>query len=418
MTWSIQNSERALDENEIRATMARAFDSINLRGKRVLVIIPDGTRSGPLGLFYKLFVELLKPHTAALDFLIALGTHPEMDDAHIAARLDTSPGDWRARGVNIFNHAWWKPETFFTAGTIAADEIAQITNGMLSLDVPVTLNKKILEYDVLLVCGPVFPHEVVGMSGGSKYLFPGIAGAEIINVTHWIGALLTSYAVIGTKHTAVRAVIERAAQMVNVPKLGCCFVVHGDGVEGVHIGDLREAWSAAADQSAQSHIVYLDQPLPRVLSVMPRMYDDIWTAAKGMYKMEPAIADGGEVIIYAPHITEFSYTHGKHIEAIGYHVRDYFVKQWDKFKHQPWGTLAHSTHLRGIGKYDVTRGIESPRIRVTLATQISRERCERVNLGYFDPRDINPDEWRDRAFVVPKAGEMLYHLKSTVNSKQ
>jgi len=418
MTWSIQNSERALDENEIRATMARAFDTINLRGKRVLAIIPDGTRSGPLGIFYRLLIELLKPQTAALDFLIALGTHPEMNDAQIAARLDTTPGDWRARGVNIFNHAWWKPETFFTAGAIAADEIAQITNGMLSLDVPVTLNKKINDYDVLIVCGPVFPHEVVGMSGGSKYLFPGIAGAEIINVTHWIGALLTSYATIGTKHTAVRAVIERAAQMVSVLKLGCCFVVHGDGVEGVHIGELRDAWSAAADQSARSHIIYLDQPLPRVLSVMPRMYDDIWTAAKGMYKMEPAIADGGEVIIYAPHITEFSYTHGKHIEAIGYHVRDYFVKQWDKFKHHPWGTLAHSTHLRGIGEYDATRGIESPRIRVTLATQISRERCERVNLGYLDPRDINPDEWRDRAFVVPKAGEMLYRLQSTVVSEQ
>ncbi|MBI5652790.1 MAG: DUF2088 domain-containing protein [Chloroflexi bacterium] len=396
--------------------MARAFDPINLRDKRVLVIIPDGTRSGPLGLFYRLLIELLKPQTAALDFLIALGTHPEMNDAQIAARLDTTPGDWRARGVNVFNHEWWKPETFYTADMIAADEIAQITNGMLSLDVPVTLNKKILDYDQLIVCGPVFPHEVVGMSGGSKYLFPGIAGAEIINVTHWIGALLTSYATIGTKNTAVRAVIERAAQMVTVPKLGCCFVVHDDGVEGVHIGALRDAWSAAADQSAHAHIIYLDQPLPRVLSVMPRMYDDIWTAAKGMYKMEPAIADGGEVIIYAPHITEFSYTHGKHIEAIGYHVRDYFVKQWSKFKHYPWGTLAHSTHLRGIGEYDAPRGIESPRIRVTLATQISRERCERVNLGYLDPRDINPDEWRDRAFVVPKAGEMLYRL--AVNSQQ
>jgi nickel-dependent lactate racemase len=411
MLCSIQSSDHLLDEDEIRDVMTRALDDANLRGKRVLVIIPDGTRSGPLGMFYRVLIELIKPQTAALDFLIALGTHPEMNDDQIAARLDTAPGDWRARGVNVFNHEWWKPESFYTAGVIRADEIAQITNGMLRMDVPVTINKKILDYDQLIVCGPVFPHEVVGMSGGSKYLFPGIAGVEIINVTHWIGALLTSYSIIGTKNTPVRAVIERAAQMVNMPKLGCCFVVHGDGVEGVHIGDLREAWSAAADQSAHSHIVYLDHPLPRVLSVMPRMYDDIWTAAKGMYKMEPAIADGGEVIIYAPHIIEFSYTHGKHIEAIGYHVRDYFVRQWDKFKHYPWGTLAHSTHLRGIGEYDATREIESPRIRVTLATQISRERCERVNLGYFDPRTIDPMRVDANTFVVPKAGEMLYRLK-------
>ena len=90
------------------------------------------------------------------------------------------------------------------------------------------------------------------------------------------------------------------------------------------------AWAAAADLSSQVHIVYRDAPLQRVLSVMPEMYDDLWTAAKGMYKMEPAIADGGEVVIFAPHLTEISYTHGKVIDEVGYHVRDYFVKQWDR----------------------------------------------------------------------------------------
>ena len=58
------------------------------------------------------------------------------------------------------------------------------------------------------------------------------------------------------------------------------------------------------------HIVCVDRPFQRVLSIMPEMYDDLWTAAKGMYKMEPAVADGGEVVIYAPHITEVSHTHG------------------------------------------------------------------------------------------------------------
>lgn len=408
MLWSLQNSERLLAENEIRELMARAFASADLGGKRVLVIIPDGTRSGPLGLFYRLLNDLLASLVAALDFLIALGTHPAIDNEAIARRLDLAAGQ---KAPRVFNHEWWKPETLFTAGVIKADEIAALTNGMMRQDVAVTLNKMILDYDQLLVCGPVFPHEVVGFSGGSKYLFPGIAGAEIINFTHWLGALLTSYAIIGTKHTAVRAVVERAAETVQVPKMGCCFVVQDDGVEGVYIGELPKAWEAAADQSAHSHVTYLDNPVPRVLSVMPRMYDDIWTAAKGMYKMEPIIADGGEVIIYTPHITEFSYTHGRIIEEVGYHVRDYFTKQWDKFKHYPWGVLAHSTHLRGIGEYDVARGIESPRIRVTLATGISRERCERVNLGYADPRAIDLNRPNPDWFVVPKAGEMLYRLK-------
>jgi nickel-dependent lactate racemase len=148
---------------------------------------------------------------------------------------------------------------------------------------------------------------------------------------------------------------------------------------------------------------------------MPKMYDDIWTAAKGMYKLEPAIAAGGEVVVYAPHIDEISYTHGRLIDEVGYHVRDYFLKQWDKFRHYPGGVLAHSTHLRGIGEYDANTGIESPRIRVTLATRIPRERCRRVNLGYLNPDEVNLDEWRGREaegiVLVPKAGEMLYRLK-------
>jgi len=149
--------------------------------------------------------------------------------------------------------------------------------------------------------------------------------------------------------------------------------------------------------------------------VMPKMYDDIWTASKGMYKLEPAIEEGGEVIIYAPHIDEISYTHGRILDEIGYHVRDYFVKQWDRFKHYPWGVIAHSTHLRGVGTYDAETRIETPRIKVTLATKIPRERCERVNLGYLDPGTINLDEWKGREdegiLLVPKAGEMLYRLK-------
>jgi nickel-dependent lactate racemase len=182
----------------------------------------------------------------------------------------------------------------------------------------------------------------------------------------------------------------------------------------LYVGSPEEAWQAAAELSAQLHIVYVDAPYQRVLSIMPEMYDDIWTAAKGMYKMEPAIADGGEVVIYAPHITEISYTHGPVIDQVGYHVRDYFAKQWERFKDHPWGVLAHSTHLRGAGSYDADSGVERPRINVTLATGIPAQRCEKVNLGYLDPAEINISEWSGREhegiLVVPKAGEMLYRI--------
>ena len=160
--------------------------------------------------------------------------------------------------------------------------------------------------------------------------------------------------------------------------------------------------------------MWVDRPFKRVLSVMPEMYDDIWTGAKGMYKLEPAIADGGEVVVYAPHITEVSYVHGHHLDQIGYHVRDYFIAEWENFKHFPWGVLAHSTHLRGGGSY--VDGVETPRIQVTLATGIPRERCEAIGLGYLDPAEVDPEEWADRedegVLLVRRAGEQLYRLKN------
>jgi Uncharacterized conserved protein len=169
----------------------------------------------------------------------------------------------------------------------------------------------------------------------------------------------------------------------------------------------------ASELSKQVNIVYKDQPFKTVLSNMPRMYDDLWVAGKGMYKMEPVVADGGELIIYAPHVHEISVTHGKLIEEIGYHCRDYFLKQWDKFKHYPWGVLAHSTHVRGIGTFE--NGVEKCRVQVTLATSIPESICRKINLGYRDPASIRPEDFANREaegiLYVPKAGEMLYHLK-------
>jgi nickel-dependent lactate racemase len=318
------------------------------------------------------------------------------------------------------NHRWDLPGTFSELGKIPKDEVIRISGGLLEEAIPVRINRMIFDYDQILICGPVFPHEVVGFSGGNKYLFPGIGGPEIIGLTHWLGALLGSYELIGTNSTPVRELIDIAADLVKVPVACLSLVVKEEGVSGLYFGTAKEAWGAAAALSAQEHIVWVDQPLQRVLSVMPTLYDDLWTAAKGMYKVEPAVADGGEVIIYAPHITEVSYTHGPDIDKVGYHCRDYFLKQWGRFKDAPRSVLAHSTHLKGKGTYDADSDIETPRISVTLATGIPEERCRKLNLNYLDPKSVDPENWRGRESegvkLIPRAGEVLYRLRSSGGS--
>jgi nickel-dependent lactate racemase len=407
--------DRYLASDEIRGIVAEALASLPLAGKRVLFIIPDGTRTMPMPELFRLFQEALAGKAAALDFLVALGTHPPMDDAQLTRLVGHSVVGGKAGASRIFNHEWADPATFARLGEIPAAEIATLTGGRLTQAVPVSLNRIIFDYDQIIICGPVFPHEVVGFSGGNKYFFPGIAGAEIINFTHWLGALITNYEVIGAGYTPVRAVVDRAAALVPVPTACFALVVTHDGLAGLYFGPAREAWQEASALSAKRHIVWLDAPVRQVLSVMPQMYADVWTAGKGMYKMEPVVADGGEVIIYAPHIREVSYTHGRLLEEIGYHCRDYFVAQPERFARYPGGVLAHSTHVKGLGTYEAATGVETPRIRVTLATGIPEERCRRINLGYRDPASIDVAAWtgreREGILVVPRAGEMLYRLK-------
>jgi lactate racemase len=405
-----------LSTDEVRQIVTQAFESGRLDGKRVIVLIPDATRTMPMPQMFALLQEILRPRVKVLDYLVALGTHTPMGDPQLSKLVGATVVNGKVGETNVFNHLWAKPDTFVNLGTIPAIEIAKITDGKMSQDVPVTLNKLILNYDHIIICGPVFPHEVVGFSGGNKYFFPGIGGAEIINFTHWLGAVITNYEVIGAGYTPVRAVIDHAASLVPVPTTCFALVVTHAGLAGLYYDAAPDAWKAASALSAKVHIQWVDKPYRRVLSVMPPMYDDLWTAAKGMYKMEPAVADGGEVVIYNPDLDEVSYTHGKIIDEIGYHVRDYFLKQWERFKRYPGGVVAHSTHLKGMGTYDADNSIEEPRIQVSLATKISEERCRRINLGYVDPATIDIESWRNREaegmLVVPRAGETLYRVRN------
>jgi nickel-dependent lactate racemase len=408
------STSETLAADEVRQLLAQACEGLPLEGQRILAIIPDSTRTAPIPMMFRLLYEQMGRRAARLDYLIALGTHPPMPEEAIGRLLGLAAAERAERypNVQVFNHRWDLPASLQTIGRISREEMCELTGGLLAEEAPVTLNRLILDYDQILICGPVFPHEVVGFSGGAKYLFPGIAGPEIINATHWLGALVTSRRTIGVADTPVRRVIHRAAEFVPRPILCVALVMRGQALHGVYVGPHKEAWEAAACLSAQLNVITVPRPFRRVLSMPAEMYDDLWTAAKAMYKTEPAIADGGEVIVYAPHITEVSYVHGRLIDQVGYHVRDYFLKQAERFQDVPGSIKAHSTHVKGDGTYDADSRVETPRIAVTLATSIPEERCRRINLGYADYRKIDPEEWKGREdegiLLVPHAGEMLY----------
>ncbi len=399
-------------EHRIRAACDDFRRHIDPSGKRILLVVPDRTRTCPLAAVFHELVPALLEEAAAVDVMIALGTHTALSEKSILEHLGIT-GEERAgmfRDVKLLNHRWDDPDHLTTIGRITAEELGGLTEGRFRMDLGVQVNRVVEAYDHLAVIGPVFPHEVVGFSGGNKYFFPGISGPDVLNFFHWLGAVITNPRIIGVKHTPVRAVIDRAASMIPAERSALCMVVTRDGLDAAFAGPVEEAWSKAADRSAEVHVQRPDRLFDTVVSCCPPMYDELWTAGKCMYKVEPVVAAGGRVIIYAPHLQEVSVAHGKKVFEIGYHTRDYFLKQWSRFRDEPWGVLAHSTHVKGIGTFE--DGVESPRVEVILASRISPDDCRRLNLGYMDPSSIDPDAFRngedEGILVIPKAGEVLY----------
>lgn len=413
---TVGSAEGYLSADEVAAFIEAQLARIDVDGKTVCLIVPDDTRSCPMPQLLPLIYKALAPRAASLTALIALGTHAAMDEAAIN-RFFADGEDVQALypQMPFVNHEWWKPETFTHLGEVSAAQLREISEGRLDYPVNVEINSIANDADVALIVGPVFPHEVVGFSGGAKYFMPGIAGHEIIDVSHWLGALISSATIIGSPGiTPVRALINEAVGRVACDVFALCLVVQsGPGnLHALSFGSAHGAWEAASAISSGTHITYLDRPVKQVLSIIPSRYQDIWTAAKGMYKVEPAIADGGEVIIYAPHVKEFAFSHPE-LEQIGYHCMPFFTEQWEAYGHFPGGLLAHSTHLRGQGTFSAEEG-EHCRITVTLATGISEERCRAMNLNYLDPATLDidafPKDDPDYLFV-PHAGEMLFRLK-------
>ena len=405
-----------LAPDAIRAFIHALREDGGFAGRRVLVIIPDDTRSGPMPLLFEALSEALgPPHSARLEFLVALGTHRPMAEDRMARHLGMDAATRAARfpAVVVHNHRWDLPGTLRSCGRISRDEIRTLSDGLLEDEVDVQLNALIDEFDDLLVVGPVFPHEVVGFSGGAKYFFPGISGGDVIDFTHWLGALHSIPRIIGVKDTPVRAVIHRAAGFITQRTRALKFVVTPAGVKGLFAGAVNDAWSAAADLSATVHIVRSPRRYHTILACAPPMYEDIWTAGKCMYKLMSVLEPGGRLIIFAPHITEISHSHGKELRRIGYHVLDYFTGQWERFSGESKCIMAHSVHVRGLGRFE--DGVEKPDAEVILATGIPREACEQVSLGYIDPATINPADFagleHEGVLMVPKAGEYLYRLE-------
>ena len=386
-------------------------------GARVLAVIPDRTRDDNTDVLFPIISqELAAIGASRFDALVAQGTHPPMTNAEKRAKIGAGQSAMPLVG-HFFDHHWDRASELITLDTLSGAEVSSLTGGLMDREVPVQLNAHLApgQYDVVFVIGATVPHEVAGFAGGAKYFFPGVAGPELTHLTHWLGALATIERTIGRVETPTRRVIEAAADRVPAPVVAFTSVSTRNDTglltHALFAGDFRETVRSAAAVSSRVHVRYTGRRYRRVVALLDEHYDELWVGGKASYKLGGIIEDGGELVIYAPHLTGISTTHGRLIEKYGYapleQVRE-MVEESDELRANLC-VAAHLAHVSYAGRLSEEGRIE-PRYRITLASAVSEDVCRRVRLAFqrCESVDIEAARKDPDTLVVDHAGRDLY----------
>jgi nickel-dependent lactate racemase len=412
------SADSALSPVEMREIVEQALMHV-APGARVLGIIPDKTRDDNTDTLFPFAAEILSARRVEqFDALVAQGTHVPMSDEEKLSKIGISNGGSAPGLGQIFDHQWNVPEELATIGELGADEVSRLTGGLISEAVKVNLNRLLAPgvYDTILIFSATVPHEVAGFAGGAKYLFPGVAGPDLTHATHWLGALASIENVIGRVETPTRHMIEAAADFVSAQIITLNSVVTRDDDNILHThalfaGDFREAFRRAAEVSRHVHIKYTGRKYKRVVALLDEHYDELWVGGKASYKLGAIIEEGGELIIYAPHLRSISEVHGRMIEKYGYAPLDR-VREMVALSTELQNNLAVAAHLAHVsyaGQRD-EQGRVVPRYRITMASALDEETCRRVHLGFMDYRQFRREDYENDpdTLVVERAGRDLY----------
>jgi nickel-dependent lactate racemase len=394
--------ESDLTPEDFRTVIAETLGQI-APGSRVLAIISDKTRDDNTAQLFPIAAEILAERgIATLDALVAQGTHSAMTDAEKLAKIGARDMASVPNLENIFDHRWDRADELVTIGELSAEKVREVTGGLFDQAIPLKINKLLAPglYDVVLIFGATVPHEVAGFAGGAKYFFPGVAGPELTHATHWIAALATIEKIIGRVETPTRHLIEAAAEHIAAEIISFTSVIsRGDDdrlrTYALFGGDHRLALRRAASVSRRVHIKYTGRKYKRVVALLDPHYEELWLGGKASYRLGAVIEEGGELVIYAPHLYCISDTHGESIERFGGYAPLEKVKELVAASGELQANLcvaAHLAHVAYAGRTDETGDIVL-RYRITLASAVDEETCRRVNLGYLDPGLFNLSDY-------------------------
>ena len=294
---------------EKRALLQEALLKLGGIPKKILVIPPDITRlHSNAGELTRILYELWDAaNGTTFDILPAIGTHAPMTEPQIAEMY----GDLSKATYHV--HHWRTGLYHF--GEVPSEFIHEVSEGKLDYSIPVAVNRHLVEgdYELIISVGQVIPHEVIGIANGFKNVLVGAGGVEMINKSHFLGAVDGMERLMGRTDTSVRRVLNYAHTHY-LKQLGIVYVMSVMDVDtnsnrimrGLYIGDDARTFETAAELSRNVNMTFLDEPLEKVVVHLdPREFRSTWLGNKAIYRTRMAMADDGELVIIAPGLREF-----------------------------------------------------------------------------------------------------------------
>ena len=398
-----------MSAENLRDGLYSALEKIGKR-KKILVIPPDITRfhsrAGELT-----FMAWEYYRGRLTDILPALGTHFPMTEPEIKKMYSKTP-------LDLFRKHDWR-KGLVTLGQVPAEFLKEVSRGKVDYSWPAQVDKLLVEggYDLILSIGQVVPHEVVGMANYNKNIFVGTGGAEGINKSHFLGAAYGMEKIMGRADTPVRQVLNYASDnfATHLPIVYVQTVIAASNTgqlqtKGLFIGDDIECFNLASELSLKVNFTMLDEPLQKtVVYLDPSEYKSTWLGNKSIYRTRMAMADGGELVVLAPGLSEFG--EDKEIDRL---VRKYgyvgterileLVEENDNLKNN-LSAAAHLIHGSSEGRFKITY----------CPGKVTKEEIESVNFEYADLEDMmkryDPKKLKD-GFNALGDGEEIYFVSN------
>jgi nickel-dependent lactate racemase len=363
--------------------------------KRVLLLPPDFTRmhSGA-GKITAIYYEMLKD-ICRVDIMPALGTHDPMTEAECREFFGE-----KVPLNKIFAHNW--RNDVIKIGEVPGSYVMEVSEGLLDYSINVEVNKRLLDksYDLVISVGQVVPHEVIGMANYNKNIFAGCGGKDIINKSHFLGAVYGMERMMGRADTPVRRIFNYAEDrfLKNVPLmyvLTVTTVTNGKvTIEGLFSGRSIKVFEEAVKLSQEKNLTFLENPLKKVIVYLDEgEFKSTWLGNKAVYRTRMAIVDDGELIILAPGVKKFGEDEGidKLIRKYGYVGRMKVLEHY-KTNQDLQDNLSAAAHL--------IHGSSDDRFSITYAVEkLTKEEVEGVNFKYMPLKEAyqkyNPELLKD-----------------------